>query len=137
EGSRSATSVISSLLTFDLVKLVALLLLGLAVAAHFLWLFERRKNAEMFPRGYLRGVGESLWWTISIVITGGCENKTPLGLGGRLVAIIWMLMGILMVSYLTATVTTALTVHQLTSDINGPGDLSGHVVATVKGSTAE
>ena len=73
----------------------------------------------------------------SVLITGGCENKAPQGVAGRLVAVIWMLTGILLVSILTASVTSAMTVRSLTSEINGPEELPGHVVATIAGSTAE
>lgn len=137
QGSRSPGSVIAHFLTLDALKLVGILVLALLLAAHCLWFFEKRHNPQSFPPDYLHGIGEALWWTISIIITGGCENKAPIGLAGRLVAIVWMLMGIFMVSYLTASVTTTLTVNQLTADISGPGDLQGHLVATVKGSTAE
>lgn len=137
QGARSPGSVISHFLTLDALRLVGILVLALLVAAHCLWFFEKRKNPQMFPPDYLHGIAESLWWTISIIITGGCENKAPIGLAGRLVAIVWMLMGIFTVSYLTASVTTTLTVNQLTADISGPGDLQGFLVATVQGSTAE
>ena len=48
-----------------------------------------------------------------------------------------MLTGILLVSVLTASVTSAMTVRSLTSGINGPSDLPGHATATIAGSTAE
>lgn len=48
-----------------------------------------------------------------------------------------MLICIIVITYFTAVITTVMTVSQLTSDINGPGDLPGQKVATVKGSTAE
>jgi polar amino acid transport system substrate-binding protein len=38
---------------------------------------------------------------------------------------------------LTASFTTTLTINTLKGDINGPGDLPGRKVATVKGSTTE
>jgi len=107
------------------------------VASHLLWAFERKANPENFPESYRKGLWESLWWTVSTIITGGCENKAPIGVAGRLVAVVWMLAGILLVSYLTASVTTVMTVNQLTSDISGPADLPGQLVATVSGSTAE
>jgi ABC-type amino acid transport substrate-binding protein len=50
--------------------------------------------------------------------------------------ITFWLVGLLLVAQFTATVTSALTVQQLTSDIGGPEDLPGKRVATVAGSTA-
>jgi len=135
--SSSMVATIRGFLTWDLLKTLAVLALALIATSHLLWAFERKKNPESFPASYRKGVWESLWWTVSTIITGGCENKAPIGVAGRLVAVVWMLAGILLVSYITASVTAVLTVNQLTSEIGGPGDLPGKLVATVKGSTAE
>jgi ABC-type amino acid transport substrate-binding protein len=48
-----------------------------------------------------------------------------------------MLLSIVLVSLLTASFTTTLTVNSLKGDINGPDDLPGRKVATIKGSTTE
>jgi polar amino acid transport system substrate-binding protein len=137
QGGSNASAIVNAFLTMDFLKLAGTLLLALFLASHLLWWFERQKNDENFPREYRSGVWESLWWTTSVMITGGCENKTPTGVGGRLVAVVWMLSGILLVSYITASVTSAMTVRSLTTGINGPADLPGQLTATVKGSTAE
>jgi ABC-type amino acid transport substrate-binding protein len=136
-GTGSAAALMNTLLTWDFARLLGVLVLALFASSHLLWWFERKRNQESFPQRYAHGVWESLWWTSSVLITGGCENKAPTGVGGRLVAVIWMLTGILLVSYLTASVTSAMTVRSLTAGINGPNDLPGQVVATIAGSTAE
>jgi polar amino acid transport system substrate-binding protein len=133
----SAGAIMAALFTLDFLKLLGTLALALFLASHLLWWFERAKNADNFPVEYRSGVWESLWWTTSVMITGGCENKSPTGVGGRLVAVVWMLSGILLVSYITASVTSAMTVRSLTTGINGPADLPGQLTATVTGSTAE
>jgi polar amino acid transport system substrate-binding protein len=137
-GNNSSTAaLVGTLLNWNFVRLLAVLAAALLVSSHLLWWFEHRHNESDFPADYKHGVWESLWWTSSVLITGGCENKAPAGVGGRLVAVIWMLTGILLVSVLTASVTSAMTVRSLTSDINGPADLPGHVTGTIAGSTAE
>ena len=136
-GGSSAGAILGAVFTLDFLKLIGTLALALFLASHLLWWFERNKNPECFPVEYRSGVWESLWWTTSVMITGGCENKTPTGVGGRLVAVVWMLSGILLVSYITASVTSAMTVRSLTTGINGPADLPGQLTATVAGSTAE
>jgi polar amino acid transport system substrate-binding protein len=60
----------------------------------------------------------------------------PKGVIGRILAIIWMFIGVLFVTYFTAAATTSLTVQQLQADINSVSDLPGRVVATTTGSTA-
>jgi ABC-type amino acid transport substrate-binding protein len=136
QGPTSTMALIKSFMKPQLLRMIGVVLLAIFGTSHLLWLLERRRNPQSFPRRYGQGISESIWWSLSILISGGCENKTPVGPAGRLVAIVWMLAGILLVSYITASVTTAMTVSSLTSDIGGPGDLPGQKVATVKGSTA-
>jgi ABC-type amino acid transport substrate-binding protein len=136
QGPASTWTLVKGFLKPQLLKMIGILVLALLVISHLLWSLERRRNPENFPAGYKAGIWESPWWSVSILISGGCENKSPTGPAGRLLAIVWMLAGILLVSYLTASVTTSMTVNSLVSDIKGPGDLPGRVVATVKGSTA-
>ncbi|PZR73720.1 MAG: hypothetical protein DLM73_10205 [Chthoniobacterales bacterium] len=71
-------------------KVIGLVFLVMFLVSHFVWWFERRKNAEMYPEAYAPGVWESFWWTISMLCTGGCEAKGPMGVPARLVAILWM-----------------------------------------------
>lgn len=106
------------------------------VSAHLLWFFERHNNPEMFPKEYLRGIGEAFWWSVVTVVTVGYGDKTPKGLLGRIIATIWMFTGVLLVSYFTASVSSALTVQKLENTIKGLESLNGKRVATVSGSTA-
>jgi ABC-type amino acid transport substrate-binding protein len=110
---------------------------ALIVVSWLLWLLERKRNEESFPVPLGAGMKESLWWSTNVLIAGGCENKTPEGTPGRLVAVLWMLGGIAFTSYITAVFTSTLTVNQLNSDIRGVEDLKGIRVATIKGSSSE
>ncbi|MGI8603656.1 MAG: transporter substrate-binding domain-containing protein [Verrucomicrobiales bacterium] len=114
-----------------------ILLAALLVNAHILWLLERRRNPESFPEGYIAGVWEGIWWSVCTLITGSCENKTPIGVWGRLFAIVWMLAGIGLVAFVTARMASIMTYQTLTSDIRSLADLQGQPVATVTGSAAE
>lgn len=126
----------SFLFSSALLQVVGGLLLVILVAAHLLWLFERHENPEMFPKSYLPGIWESFWWSVVTVVTVGYGDKAPKGVAGRLVAIVWMFTGLILISYFTASVTSALTVQRLTGRISTPTDLLGKRVATVSGSTA-
>ena len=119
-----------------LLKTIGVLLLVIVFSAHLLWFFEREKNPEMFPQEYLKGIWEACWWSVVTVVTVGYGDKAPIGVAGRVIATIWMFTGVLLVSYFTASVSSALTVQQLESSIQGPESLNGKKVATVKGSTA-
>ena len=124
-------------LNWNTIKVVGLVLLVMFVISHLVWWFERRRNPEMYPEPYAPGVWESFWWTISMLCTGGCEAKGPMGVPARLVAILWMLVSIVLIAYFTAAVTTEMTVKSLAGDIGAPGDLPGVKVGTIAGSTGE
>ena len=103
--------------------------------ANIIWLVERRKHPE-FQKGYLRGIREGTWWFFGVVATGEYPDEQPvLGLR-RAITIAWWLLGVLLVAHFTATMTTSLTVQQLSGQINGLSDLPGKRVATVQGTVA-
>ena len=123
----------------DILWLLIGLFVVLLVNSHIIWFLERKKNAESFPEGYIAGIWEAIWWSICTIITGGCENKAPLGVAGRLTAIVWMLAGAGLFTYITATITSAMTVDTLNSDIQSVADLKTRkmTVGTLSGSTAQ
>jgi hypothetical protein len=121
----------------DLATVILLLLLALFANAHLLWWLERRKNPESFPAGYPAGVIEAAWWSASTLITGGCENISPRAVPGRLIAIIWMLTGFGLVSFVTARMASIMTVNTLNSEVRSLADLRGASVGTLAGTSAE
>jgi polar amino acid transport system substrate-binding protein len=131
----SFTDLISSILSPALLQVFGFLLLLIVIAAHFLWFFERRSNPEMFPASYVRGIWEAIWWAAVTATTVGYGDRTPSGIAGRIVALVWMFSGIILISFFTATVTSALTVKQIEGTISSPGDLVGRMVGTAAGST--
>jgi ABC-type amino acid transport substrate-binding protein len=126
-----------NLFNWKLIGMFALLVLAMLIISHLVWMYEHKVNEDMWPKSYTQGMWESFWWTISTLLVGGADNKGPVGVAGRLIAIVWMLLSIVLVSLLTASFTTTMTINTLKGDINGPGDLPGRNVATVKGSTSE
>lgn len=71
-----------------------------------------------------------------IIASGEHGEPGTSRLGKRLtVAFMWLL-GVVLIAQFTATVTSSLTVQQLRSIIQGPGDLPGKTIATVPGSIA-
>ncbi|QIF01414.1 transporter substrate-binding domain-containing protein [Roseimicrobium sp. ORNL1] len=126
-----------NLFNWKLIGMFALLVLAMLIISHLVWMYEHKVNEDMWPKSYAHGMWESFWWTISTLLVGGADNKGPVGVAGRLIAIVWMLLSIVLVSLLTASFTTTMTINTLKGDINGPGDLPGRNVATIKGSTSE
>jgi len=115
---------------------VGILCLFTILAAHMMWIFERKENTQMFPRKYWRGIWESFWWSVVTLVTVGYGDKTTTTAGGRIVATIWMFAGILLISYFTASISSSMTVDRLDTQIKGYNDLRGRSVGTVEGSTS-
>jgi polar amino acid transport system substrate-binding protein len=136
-SSGSAFSVFGSLFRGDVLMVISIFLIAIFGVSNILWFTERKVNPECFPAPYKAGVWEATWWAACTIISGGCENKAANSVAGRLVAIVWMLGGIGLTSYITATLASAMTVNTLTSDIRDIADLKGQVVATVAGSSSE
>ncbi len=99
--------------SWQLVGGFAAALLVMFVISHLVWMYEHPVNEAMWPRTYLAGIGESFWWTLSIFLVGGADNKGPVGMGGRVIATIWMLASVIAVSLLTASLSAVLTVNSL------------------------
>ncbi len=137
DEGRSMLPTIGKLFSGDFVRVVGGVALALWIASVAIWVFERRKNPEHFGGNWIRGLGSAFWWSAVTMTTVGYGDKAPSTLGGRLVAIIWMIAGVILISTLTAAITSALTVSQLRTSIGGPEDLRHHTVGTVVGSTGE
>jgi ABC-type amino acid transport substrate-binding protein len=130
-------TVFRNLFTWQLALGIVAAIVIMFIISHLVWMYEHPVNEEMWPRSYLTGMGESFWWTLSIFLVGGADNKGPVGMGGRIVATIWMLASVIAVSLLTASLSAVLTVNSLSPEISGPNDLPGKKVATIGGSTTE
>ena len=124
-------AVLKALLTVLLFIVVLIVVMG-----HLMWLVERRKNDD-FPHSYVKGVEAGMWWAIVTLTTVGYGDTTARTRTGRVVAICWMVLGIVVVAQVTATVTSAATVERLQSDVKAVGDLSGKKVVTVRGTVSE
>jgi ABC-type amino acid transport substrate-binding protein len=68
--------------------------------------------------------------------TVGYGDKAPVSAGGRVVALLWMFISVIVISSFTAAIASSLTVAQLDTGIRGPDDLAQALTATVTGSTS-
>ena len=130
-------SLLSRFASTALLRALAVLIGAIWVAGALVWLFERRRNPEQFGGGLLRGMGEAFWWSAVTMTTVGYGDRTPKTLGGRAFALIWMFTGIVIISVLTAAITSALTIGNLQTDIRGLDDLRRGTVAAVAGTTSQ
>ncbi len=136
DNSLQIGRLLSAFLSPALVEIIGIFFLLLLLAAHLIWLVERRRNPE-FPRDYLHGIWEALWWAAVTVTTVGYGDKTPRGVAGRALGLIWMFLGLFLVANFTAGITTVLAVQQLQESVTSISDLDDGQVATVAGTTAD
>jgi len=111
------------LVSLDFLKVIGILILLWLTAGAFVWLFERNLNPAMFGGGTVEGIGQGIWWAAVTMTTVGYGDKAPKSLGGRMVALFWMLVSIILIASFTASITTSLTVGQLSGKVRGPQDL--------------
>lgn len=127
--------ILGTLLGAASLPIIVLVVLSVLVAGHLVWIFERANpKSWLEDRGYFPGIFEATFWAVSTLATQA--ESMPKSAAARVVAVVWMFSAVVFVAVFTASVTSSLTVQQLKTDIQGPDDLPGKQVATVKGSTA-
>lgn len=129
--------VLLKFMSWDILRLVGALLFTTIIMGTFMWFLERRNNAEQFGGKWGEGLVSGVWWSAVTLTTVGYGDKTPKTNLGRLVALLWMVSAIIIVSSFTATMTTTLTIARLETSIKGPEDLSKVRVGTIANATSE
>jgi len=114
-------------------------LIGLTVVAHAIWFIEKDdKGPKSFPTNYKKGILDAYWWAVVTMTTVGYGDKCPKKVIGRIIASVWMIIGIIWFAAFTATLTSSLTVSQIGhGEIKGLEDLNNKRVSVIKGTTSE
>ena len=121
----------------QLIQLLVVIFAATLFVGLLVWLAERKRNVPHFGGPPSQGIGSAVWWSAATMTTVGYGDKAPVTALGRMIAVAWMFIGIVFLSGITATITTALTLHRLGSHIQGPEDLPGSYVATIPNTAAE
>ncbi len=114
---------------FAFLGLMTLCMITMAVV---IWGLERHRNPDHFGGSSVQGIGRSFWWSAVTMTQVGYGDMVPRSLGGRAVALIWMMVSLVLVSVFTGIVTAALTVGQTDARVRNTADLRGVAVGTVK-----
>jgi polar amino acid transport system substrate-binding protein len=126
--------VFESIFSEQTLKAIGLLALFSLITGIIVWSFERRKNSEMFGDGTVGGIGHGIWWAMVTMTTVGYGDKAPKTMGGRIVALMWMIFSIIFIACFTANITTSLTITELRGKVRGFNDLYHARVGSVPGS---
>ncbi len=135
----SQIAYISGLLLKVVVFSLAVLFIGLTVVAHIIWLLERDDTDQRsFSTIYRHGIIDAYWWALVTMTTVGYGDKCPKMVSGRIIASLWMIIGIIWFAGFTATLSSALTVNRIRhGDVRDISDLEGKKIAVIPGTTSE
>lgn len=113
---------------------LGLMTLCMAAMAVVIWWLERHHNPDHFGGSSVEGIGRSFWWSAVTMTQVGYGDMVPRSLGGRALALIWMMVSLVLVSVFTGIVTAALTVGQTEARVRNTADLRGVAVGTARDS---
>lgn len=129
-------AVVRALVSPAFLKVIGGLSLLLLLIGVLMWWFERRHNPEQFGGGRAQGIFSGFWWAMVTMTTVGYGDVAPRTVPGRLIGLVWMLTALLVVSFFTASITSALTVGQLSQRVRNADDLGSMRVTSLANSTS-
>lgn len=121
------------LFNWTIAQVLVGIFLAMLLVSLLIWMLERRHKHGHF-RGGISGIGSALWFSAATMTTVGYGDKTPSTLAGRVVAIFWMIVGVLLVSAFTATVASSMSAARLTNSIGRVSDFHHLTCGVLKGS---
>lgn len=122
--------------SWPFIATVGSLFLVLLISGTLLYIFERRRNPEQFHPQAVRGIGDALWWSAVTMTTVGYGDKAPVSLPGRIIALGWMFISVIMLSTFTASIVSALALETNDTSIRSIRDLKPGQVGSLEGSTS-
>ncbi len=117
---------------------VLVLISVLLMVGSLIWLAERNRNREQFPREWLPGISSGMWFALVTLTTVGYGDKAPITRTGRGITGAWMVISLIAVSSLTASLASAFTLFlsgATETAISTPEQLNGRRVAVVEGTS--
>jgi polar amino acid transport system substrate-binding protein len=127
-------TMLALIFSWEFFSAVGSMVVVIGLVGLMMWLIERRSNRGMFHPG-VHGLGDGMWWSAVTMTTVGYGDKVPRTKTGRVFGFFWMFVAIVLVSGLTAFITSSLTNATADDDLNSLEDLKKFKVATVAGSS--
>lgn len=113
------------------------LLLFVFTGAFGMWLIERRRNLLFGRKGFLKGIGNGMYWSAGTVTSVGSGSTLPATPGGKAFSIFWMFIGVLLTSVLVAAIASSLTVGRISTLFSNPQNLKSMTIGCVDDSDGE
>jgi len=144
---RKETGLLAELMSYgaaaaDLGSLILVILTMLFLTGIVMWYIERPNRsapAETETESSVVNLRDGIYWAVVTMTTVGYGDKTPKTHYGRLIAIVWMLSSVILVSLLSTSLVSRLTAERVESGTGGAAvDLTGKkLAAAVHSSGAE
>lgn len=124
-------TIIKNLFSLAFLKTIGLLLLINFTIGALIWLAERKDNPGFSDN--INGIIDGFWWSWVTMTTVGYGDKSPQSKNGKILATVWMLVAILIISGFTATISSELTTKRLQNNVSNIHDLHKMKVGCVEG----
>ncbi len=138
ERAQTSSSLIGALAARSVRQILLAAIFGLVILAHLIWLVERNRDDEEgsdFHPSYLRGIWDGFWWATVTVTTVGYGDKAPRSVGGRIIALLAMLLSLFLVGAFVSQVTEVLQERRNGTPVSTIDDARGFEVGVVAGSS--
>jgi ABC-type amino acid transport substrate-binding protein len=110
--------------------IVVIFIAGLAF-----WLMERSDKKE--GEDSINKLSNGIWWATVTMATIGRSNIVPRTLGGKIVALIWMILSMFLIAIIIAAFASFFSTAKKEYFITSPEDLNKGTIATVSGSFSD
>jgi len=124
-GDRFFYAISHTLLDAFSINFFCFLFLWILISAHLVWGAERHNNSVQFPKSYIDGIDDSIWWAAVTVTTVGYGDKTPKTPLGRVIGLTWMFIGIALCGILNGHMANRFTELREELTITGTEDMRG------------
>ena len=128
-------NVIKDFFNWSIAGYLLFIFAAMLAISFLLWLAERHHGTKHFHGG-LSGIGSALWFSAVTMTTVGYGDKTPATITGRIIAVFWMLFGVILVSAFTATITSSVSMARQANSIESVSDFNHLSCGALRGSVS-
>ncbi|XP_022792246.1 uncharacterized protein LOC111331402 [Stylophora pistillata] len=90
-------------------ELLVLCIIAAMLSGIIIWFLDYKANSGHFPNSFWRGVRDGWWWAVVTMTTVGYSDKVPKSSRAQVYASLWMIIGMLMMSTITAQISSSVT----------------------------